>query len=760
MKKQYFFSKLMMILCLLSISSLSLFSQTFPVTTLVDNGDPDNRINFVILGDGYQASEMADFLADANAYVADMFSTQPYEEYQDYFNVYAIEVPSNESGADHPGNGDTDNNSGLVFPVATVDTYFDSTFDYAGIHRLMVATNSTAMNNVLAANMPNYDHAVMIVNSPHYGGSGGAIAAATSGSSAAIIVHEIGHSFVNLADEYSGSGGSASERANVTQETDRNLIKWNSWIDASTPIPTPLSNTWADIPGLFEGAAYHTNGWYRPEYYCKMRSNGVPFCAVCTEETVVTIQGYVNMIDSYLPSNLEILDPAGTLNFSIETLAPIPNTLEIEWLLNGNVVTLDDINFSLETSNLAAGTNTVTARVTDATALSRKIPAVNEVSWTLSSSPCTSTDLPSPDYYYNFENGLGNWTLVNVENDVITWTLNANDICHGTAIYIDNYNNSTVGAIDRFEQYFDLSNSNSTQLQFDVAHARYSSNYNDELRVNVTDCNGEVTNVYVKVGADLATVPDITTDYIPQSCDDWRTEMIDLSAFDGQIIKISFGNVSGWSNHLYISNIGVFEPAGCGALAPEDLSSTIDTSDGLSVTLSWPEVIDAEAYQLAGKKVGGIVKTFPETTALSRTFNGGIAYNSTYQWSVRVKCDGAWTNYALPPASFTTPNATNKNQTNSYDIFDDVEKMPLSFSLYPNPAKASISINLNNQVNIFDEKIETHQLQILDISGKIVYINELQTFDNPVDISHLNAGSYFVNIQTAEQNAIEKLIVY
>ena len=115
MKKQYFFSKLMMVLCLLLISSLSLFSQTFPVTTLVDNGDPDNRINFVILGDGYQASEMADFLADANAYVADMFSTQPYEEYQDYFNVYAIEVPSNESGADHPGNGDQDS-GGLVFP--------------------------------------------------------------------------------------------------------------------------------------------------------------------------------------------------------------------------------------------------------------------------------------------------------------------------------------------------------------------------------------------------------------------------------------------------------------------------------------------------------------------------------------------------------------------------------------------------------------------------------------------------------------------
>ena len=760
MKKQYIFSK-MLVLGLLFLSTSHSFSQTFPVTTLVDNGDPDNRINFVILGDGYQASEMADFLADANAYVADMFSTQPYEEYQDYFNVYAIEVPSNESGADHPGDGDQDS-GGLVFPTATVDTYFDSTFDYAGIHRLMVATNSTAINNVLAANVPNYDHAVMIVNSPHYGGSGGAIAAATSGSSAAIIVHEIGHSFVNLADEYSGSGGSASERANVTQETDRNLIKWNSWIDASTPIPTPLSNTWADIPGLFEGAAYNTTGWYRPEYYCKMRSNGVPFCAVCTEETVVTIQGYVNTIDSYLPSNLEVFDAVGTVNFSIETLAPTPNTLEIEWLLNGNVMTLDVLNFSLSTSSLPAGTNTVTARVTDMTALSRKAASVNEVTWTLGSSPCTSNDLPTIPYNYSFENGLGNWTLVNVENDAITWLPVTADICNGTAISIDNYNNSTIGAIDRFEQYFDLSNSNNTQLHFDIAHARYSDTYNDELRVNVTDCNGVTTTVYSKVGADLATMPNTTSVYVPQSCDEWRTEMVDLSAFDGQTVQISFENVSGWSNNLYVSKINIFAdtPAECGALAAEDLNSTIDTSNGLSVTLSWPAVPNAEAYQLAGRKAGGTTKVFPETQLTYRTFNGGIAYNTSYQWSVKVKCDGAWTDYALPPASFTTPNATNKNQINSYDIFDDVEKMPLSFSLYPNPAKTSMSIHLDNQANIFDEKTATYQLQILDISGKIVYSNSLQAFDTPIDISHLNAGSYFVHIQTAEQNAIEKLIVY
>lgn len=89
------------------------------VTTIRDNGDPANRVDFVILGDGYTASEMSKYAADIENMVTNFFSEEPFKEYQNYFNVHRVDVISNESGADHPELG--------IYK----DTAFDATYNCA-----------------------------------------------------------------------------------------------------------------------------------------------------------------------------------------------------------------------------------------------------------------------------------------------------------------------------------------------------------------------------------------------------------------------------------------------------------------------------------------------------------------------------------------------------------------------------------------------------------------------------------------------------
>ena len=104
-------------------------AQTFEVQSIYNSGPDDKRINLVILSDGYQASELGAFITDANSFTNALFAESPYLEYKNYFNVYAIKVPSNQSGASHPGTA-TDVTEPVI-PVAVVDNYFGSTFDYA-----------------------------------------------------------------------------------------------------------------------------------------------------------------------------------------------------------------------------------------------------------------------------------------------------------------------------------------------------------------------------------------------------------------------------------------------------------------------------------------------------------------------------------------------------------------------------------------------------------------------------------------------------
>ncbi|UCG52050.1 MAG: T9SS type A sorting domain-containing protein [Candidatus Latescibacterota bacterium] len=360
-------------------------AQTFPVQPIMVNGATDDRINIVFLSEGYTSAEMSQFILDVQSATIDLFDTPPYEEYELYFNVYAIEVPSVESGTDHPYTA-SDCPDGLETFFS--NTYFNSTFDFGGIHRLLVVQNSLAVSSVLTDNFPEWDVVFIVVNHPYYGGSGGSFATFSTHTAASeVAIHELGHSFADLADEYEYGGMPGYEAPNATAETQRELIRWNNWIELSTPIPTPETPVYENVVGLFEGAVYNPVGWYRPKLDCKMRALGIPFCEVCAEQTIISVYNILSTIEDYdPPSPVVTLYQSEIKEFSVTTPEPTPNTIETTWSIDGMPVAVGTNSYWLNATEHGLGTFVLDAVSRDTTELVRTDPGgllEADVTWTV-----------------------------------------------------------------------------------------------------------------------------------------------------------------------------------------------------------------------------------------------------------------------------------------------------------------------------------------------------------------------------------------
>lgn len=335
------------ILLVLIFSTVGLNSQSFPVDTIMMNGSIDSRINIVILGDGYQNFELDDFINNAKSFTKIMFEEEPFLSYESYFNVFAISTPSNVSGA-------ADNPSNLI------DNYYGSTFGYGGIQRLLVPTKNSTINLVIVNNFPQTDQVIMLVNDSRYGGSGGMVATSSTHNNAGeIVIHEIGHSFAFLADEYYAGNQYARERANMTRETNPALVKWKNW--------------YGDYGiGIYQHCCGgNSSQWYKPHEDCKMQRLGKDFCSVCKETIVARIHTLTNPIISYFPEENSFITDLDLLNFKVNLMFPNPNTLNISWFLN-NEGTADGIDsLVLDVENLNESNNRISVFVLDTVDLIR-----------------------------------------------------------------------------------------------------------------------------------------------------------------------------------------------------------------------------------------------------------------------------------------------------------------------------------------------------------------------------------------------------
>ena len=357
-------------------SGLSVFGQeSFNV---LNNGPSANRINIVVLSEGYKASELAQFRIDVTNTVEALVNQPPFSLYRHMFNGYGIAVASKDSGADDPSAG--------VFK----DTYFNATFDSYGTARLLTippnnfdynsANGNSKVSALLNQFMPEWDIVVILVNDSQYGGAGGTfLTASKHASSAEIVRHEMGHSFAGLGDEYTTAypGYPAIEEPNTTRETNRNNIKWKAWLKSSTPTPTPATTAYNSVVGLFQGAHYNTTGWYRPKLDCKMRTLNKPYCEVCSETLITRAYGRINAAGDPLTSAQSSLvaDSGSLLHLDVNPLVP-SETRSVQWSLNNvSIPGATNISLALDSALLVPGTNFIRCIVRDTTALVKNDPS-------------------------------------------------------------------------------------------------------------------------------------------------------------------------------------------------------------------------------------------------------------------------------------------------------------------------------------------------------------------------------------------------
>jgi hypothetical protein len=337
--------------------------------TIVDHGPPGNRWDLSILGDGYTKTQQARFHEHAEQWVDYLFAVEPFDRYQNFFNVHRIDLVSAQSGADIPPEE--------IFR----DTALNSSYFWDGVtDRLLSSDDSrveAVLNQTYAGISRIKDSAVVSVNHTRYGGAGGQYAVYAGGNEwgTEVAVHEMAHSMFNLADEYGGDsgeypGGEPSEpnvTANPTGE------KWAHWIGYEEPGMGTI--------GVYEGARYYEQGVYRPSQSSKMRDLGRPFDAVSREAMILQIYRKVDPLDGWSPNEDPLFNPK---EISIDLIDPA--VIDVEWQLDGQTIaTADKQVFKLADHKLAYGEHTLTARAFDPTdwVRIRKDLLQETVKWTL-----------------------------------------------------------------------------------------------------------------------------------------------------------------------------------------------------------------------------------------------------------------------------------------------------------------------------------------------------------------------------------------
>lgn len=258
---------------------------------VLNSGDPSVKVDIVIIPEGYTKDEIELFREDCKKFTGYLFNSSPFKENKDKFNVWGVEAPSAESGTDIPAEN------------TWKKTLLNSNFYTFDLERYLMTEDNKIVRDA-AANVP-YDQIYILVNSDIYGGGAiynhYSVCVNQNRFEEYVFVHEFGHGFAGLADEYYSSDVAYIDfypldveplEPNLTTLIDFDS-KWKPLVDDNTLVPTPKEEKYKDVVGVFEGGGYTAKGVYRPKQDCTMFSISVDnFCPVCSNAIVDMINFY------------------------------------------------------------------------------------------------------------------------------------------------------------------------------------------------------------------------------------------------------------------------------------------------------------------------------------------------------------------------------------------------------------------------------------------------------------------------------------
>lgn len=269
-----------------------------PYETLQHAADPSRCIHIAYIAEGYTEAEMPVFIKDCRIAMEALFAHEPFKSMHQRFNIIAVKAPSAESGTSEPSKG--------IWKNTALHSHFDTFYS----DRYLTTLHLKDLHNWLAGTP--YEHIIVLVNTEKYGGGGILnsynLSMAHNDYFKPVVVHEFGHSFAGLGDEYAYEKETINMYPTDVEPWEPNLTtlvdfhgKWENLINKKTPIPTPQP---ADLDkpnarrdkwkiGAYEPAGYAQHGVYRGFPDCRMRTNVHPeFCPVCTQAITRLIQFY------------------------------------------------------------------------------------------------------------------------------------------------------------------------------------------------------------------------------------------------------------------------------------------------------------------------------------------------------------------------------------------------------------------------------------------------------------------------------------
>lgn len=261
---------------------------------LLKSGSPENCIDVVIMAEGYSRGDMQTFYSDAQKACDAIFSHSPFKENKNHFNVVAVASESTDSGVSIPREN--------VWESTAVSSHFDTFYS----DRYLTSSNVNDIHDLLAG-IP-YEHIIILANTDTYGGGGiynsFTLTTAHHSKFEPVVVHEFGHSFGGLADEYAYTDAPSPLYPYDVEPWERNITtlvdfesKWSDMLPKGVTSPSKITEdnySSTEALGVYEGAGYSMKGIYRPVPDCRMRTNEAKaFCPVCQRALQRLIDFYI-----------------------------------------------------------------------------------------------------------------------------------------------------------------------------------------------------------------------------------------------------------------------------------------------------------------------------------------------------------------------------------------------------------------------------------------------------------------------------------